>query len=197
MRGARAWWVLVGIVLVAVGCAGKDFTRPAPESLVLGRTTYGEINGRFGSPYREGTLVKNDRTVRTAAYVYSTVGGEPVAAGVTPARGIDFFFLDEVLVGHQFASSFKADHTDFDDEKAPGIRKGESTRGDVVSLLGSPSGVQIYPLVAGKDDTGLVWTYVQVRTTGLSFKIYQKQLNVTVNPTGVVTDVTLTVSGER
>jgi len=191
MRSARAWWVLVGIVLVAAGCAGKDFTRPAPESLVLGRTTYGEINGRFGSPYREGTLVKNDRMV------YSTVGGEPVAAGVTPARGIDFFFLDEMLVGHQFASSFKVDHTDFDDQKAPGIRKGESTRGDVVSLLGPPSGVQIYPLVAGKDDTGLLWTYVQVRTTGLSLKIYQKQLTVTVNSTGVVTDVQLTISGER
>lgn len=197
MRSARAWWVLVGMLLVAAGCAGKDFARPAAESLVLGRTTYGEINGRFGSPYREGTLVKNGKTVRTAAYVYSTVGGEPVATGVTPARGIDFFFLDEVLVGHQFASSFKIDHTDFDDQKAPGIKKGESTHGDVVSLLGAPSGVQIYPLVAGKDDTALVWTYVQVRTAGLSLKIYQKQLIVSVDPAGVVTDVQLTVSGER
>jgi hypothetical protein len=197
MRRSTAGWVALGIVLVAVGCAGRDFTRPTPESLVLGKTTYAEINGRFGSPYRESTLVRNEKTVRAVSYAYSTAGGEPFASGVTPARGVDFYFLDQVLVGHQFVSSFKADHTEFDESKAPGIKKGATTRADVVTLFGPPTGMHIHPLIAGKDDSGLVWTYVQVRMSSLSPKIYQKQLIVSVNPAGAVTDVQLTVSGER
>jgi hypothetical protein len=57
--------------------------------------------------------------------------------------------------------------------------------------------MQIYPMVPGKDDTGLGWSYSQVRGSALSLKIYQKVLVVSVAPAGVVTDVQLTVSGER
>jgi hypothetical protein len=52
-------------------------------------------------------------------------------------------------------------------------------------------------MVPGKDDTGLGWSYSQVRGSALSLKIYQKALVVSVAPAGVVTDVQLTVSGER
>jgi hypothetical protein len=55
---------------------GRDFTRPTPESLVLGKTTYAEINGRFGSPYRESTVIKNEKTLRMASYAYATAGGD-------------------------------------------------------------------------------------------------------------------------
>ncbi|HET6366579.1 MAG TPA: hypothetical protein VFG27_05095 [Pseudomonadales bacterium] len=56
----------LGLALLAAACAGKDFTRPAPDTLVLGKTTYAEINGRYGSPYREGRLMKNEKNVRQA-----------------------------------------------------------------------------------------------------------------------------------
>jgi len=53
-----------------------------------------------------------------------------------------------------------------------------------------------YGMHAGKDDTGLGWSYNQVRG-GLAIEIHQKALVVSVNPAGVVTDVQLTASGER
>lgn len=194
MRRPILWCFGLAVLALAVGCAGRDFTRPTPESLVLGKTTYPEINGRFGSPFRESTVIKNEKTLRMASYAYATSGGEPLVGGVTPARGIDFAFLDQVLVSYQFVSSFKADHTDFDENKVPSIKKGVTTRDEVIAMLGPPGGMQIYPMVAGQDDTGLGWSYAQVR--GL-MKIYQKVLVVTVNPGGVVTDVQMTVSGER
>jgi len=135
--------------------------------------------------------------LRMASYAYATAGGDPLASGVTPARSIDFAFLDQVLVSYQFVSSFKADHTDFDENKVATIKKGVTTRDEVVALLGPPTGMQIYPMVAGKDDTGLGWSYAQVRGSAFSLKVYQKTVVVSVNPAGVVTDVQLTASGER
>jgi len=68
--GSPRWggwrWMALGLALLAAACAGKDFTRPAPDTLVLGKTTYAEINGRYGSPYREGRLMKNEKNVRQA-----------------------------------------------------------------------------------------------------------------------------------
>jgi hypothetical protein len=55
----------------------------------------------------------------------------------------------------------------------------------------------VYPLIAGRDDTALVWSFVQVRAAGFSVKVYQKKLVVSMSPAGIVTDVQLTVSGER
>ena len=53
-------------------------------------------------------------------------GSDPLASGVTPARSIDFAFLDQVLVSYQFVSSFKGSVT---------------TRDEVVALLGPPTGM--------------------------------------------------------
>jgi hypothetical protein len=141
-------------------------------------------------------VIKNEKTLRVASYAYAASAGESLVGGVTPARGIDFAFLDLVLVSHQFVSSFKADHTDFDETKVPSIKKGVTTRDEVIALLGAPTGMQIYPMIAGKDDTGLGWSYSQVRG-GLAIKIHRKALVVSVNPAGVVSDVQMTVSGER
>ena len=196
MRRPTPWCLGLILLVLTAACAGRDFTRPAPESLVLGKTSYAEINGRFGSPYRESTVIKNEKTLRVASYVYAASAGESLVGGVTPARGIDFAFLDQVLVSYQFVSSFKADHTDFDETKVPSIKKGVTTRDEVIALLGPPTGMQIYPMIAGKDDTGLGWSYSQVRG-GFSIKIHHKALVVSVNPAGVVTDVQMTTTGER
>ena len=196
-RGDRLRWMALGLAVLAAGCAGTDFTRPAPETLVLGKTTYAEINARYGSPYREGSLLKNDKNVRQATYAYAATGGEPLVSGVTAARAMTFSFLDQVLVGHEFTSSFKSDHTDFDTARVPQIKKGETTRAQVIALMGPPAGLWIHPMVKSQDDQGLVWIYGQTRASGFSISVHQKVLVVAVSPTGVVTEVDLTVSGER
>lgn len=197
MRRARAVWLLLLLALILSSCAGRDFTRPAPDTLVLGKTTYVEINARFGSPFSQSTLVRNEKTIGQASYAYASTGGQAIASGVTPGRGIDFFFVDQVLVGHEFVSSFAADNTDFDETRAASIKKGETTRAEIERLFGPPHGLHVYPLIAGRDDTALVWSFVQVRAAGFSVKVYQKKLVVSMSPAGIVTDVQLTVSGER
>lgn len=187
-------------LLTLAGCAGRDFTRATPDSLVLGKTTYAEIVAKFGTPYREGTMLKNNQMVKHISYAYSVAGGTPLHDGVTPARAQAFYFADLVLVGHDFSSSFKDDHTDFPEAKVTEIKKGETKEAAVVELLGPPGGLYVFPLV-GKDDRGLVYTYSQTRVEPISFapkvKHYQEEVVVSVGADGTVTNVQFNASGEK
>src|SRR5215813_1067912 len=197
--------LLAMIVLLAtslVGCAGRDFVRPSSDSLVLGKTTYGEIIARFGSPYREGTMLKNEQTFKTITYAYaSKVSGPPLVSGVTPARATAFYFSDLVLVGHEFTSSFQEDHSDFDETKVTRIKKGETTKTQVIELMGAPTGMYVYPLIQQRNDNGLVYVYSQTRVIPIPFapKIlnYRKALIVSIDGNGVVSSVDFNASGEK
>ena len=50
MSPLRLRLAVVLVVLALAGCAGRDFTRAAPESLQLGKTTYAEIIARLEHP---------------------------------------------------------------------------------------------------------------------------------------------------
>ena len=78
------------VILVASGCAGRDFSRPQPETLLLGKTTEAEILQRFGDPYRQGTKLTNGENVKTLAYAYAT-GGAALVGDLIPARGEGFY----------------------------------------------------------------------------------------------------------
>jgi hypothetical protein len=202
MRARTAVLLTFGLALWTAGCAGRDFVRPSSDSLQLGKTTYTEIVARFGSPYREGTMLKNEQTVKTISYAYATKLGEPAAAsGVTPARATGFYFVDLVLVGHEFTSSFEKDHTNFDETKVTQIKRGETTQAQVIALMGQPTGSYMFPLVQRKDERGLVYLYVQTRIEEIPFarkiRQYRKVLVVSVGENGVVSDVTFNASGEK
>ena|SRR5690242_3876074 len=130
----------MALIFAATGCAGRDFIRPQPESLILRKTTESEIRQQFGRPFREGTMIKNGETMNVLSYAYAA-GASSLAGGVTPSRGQGFYFLNGVLVGHDFTSSFDEDRTDFDGTKAKQIKRGVTTEADVLSLLGKPQGV--------------------------------------------------------
>ena len=192
----------VTVALLSAGCAGRDFVRPSSDSLQVGKTTYAEIVARFGSPYHEGTMLKNEQIVKTISYAYSTKLGERSAvSGVTPVRAMGCYFVDLVLVGHEFTSSFEKDHTNFDETKITQIKKGETTQAQVIALVGQPTGSYIFPLVQRKDEKGLVYVYTQTRVEEIPFarkiKQYRKVLVVSVGENGVVTDVTFNASGEK
>ncbi len=136
---SRRILVILALPLVSAGCAGRDFKRPALESLAVGQATEAEIRQRFGAPYREGTVLKNNETMKILSYAYAT-SASSVPGGVVPARAQEFYLWRDVLVGHHFTSSFPDDRTDFDGAKAPQIKKGETTEPAVVGLLGAPHG---------------------------------------------------------
>jgi hypothetical protein len=186
----------LALLLVFGGCAGRDFARPPTDAFTLGKTTDADIRRKFGDPYRQGTVVKNGETMKTLSYAYAA-GAASLAGGITPARGLGFYFWNDVMVGHEFVSSFEEDKTDFDGTKAQQIRKGETTESGVTTLLGPPQGVYVYPMVADKTGRGLVYMYAQTKGSAFSLKFYQQLLVVTIGSTGVVSDVQLTSQGER
>src|SRR5215470_19269994 len=102
-------------LLVLAGCAGTDFVRPSADDLKMGKTTYKDVLTKMGAPRQEGAVLKNDKNVRSATYAYATTGGSPARPGVTPARVQVFYFYEDVLVGHEFISSFAEDHSNFDE----------------------------------------------------------------------------------
>ena len=118
------------------------------------------------------------------------------AKKVTPARALSFHFRDSILVGYEFVSSFKEDHTDFDEAKVSQIKMGETTVEGVKELLGNNCGEHRHPLVSGEAQRALVYGYSQVKGS-FKLKVYQKVLVVTIDSSGVVIDVNLRTSGEK
>ena len=180
------------VILFLASCAGTNFVKPQPESLSLKRTTYQEIIDQFGKPYREGTKLTNESMIKTITYAYSSVGGTALYKGVTPARAIAFHFLDDLLVGYEFTSSFKKDNSDFDDSKIALIKKGKTTHDQVVSLLGEPEGIYVYPLIEDRENKAMVYMYNHFKR----YNVYQKVLIVSMKA-DTVADVDFTTSGNK
>jgi hypothetical protein len=187
----------VALAIVIAGCVGANFAKQSDDGLVLGQTSRQDILQRLGSPYREGTLTKNGKQLKTLTYNFATSGGTPVREGVTPTRGQGFYFLDDKLAGYDFASSWKEDQSNFDGTKVPEIKKGVSTRDDVIRLIGRPGGRYAYPLIAEPNLEADVYLYAEVRGGPIGPKLYQKHLVVTYDERGIVSNVDYTELGQR
>ena len=188
---------VISLGILVTGCAGTNFVRVADDAIVLGQTTSEQITARLGSPYREGVVTKNNQQIKTSSYAYASTGGEAAAEGVTAARSQGFYFFNNKVVGYEFTSSWKEDSTNFDSGKVSQIKKGESTRSDVVRLLGGPGGKYIYPVIPSSDEEAVNYLYHQTKGSAFSLKFYQKQLVVTFNKQGIVTNVEFTESGQK
>ena len=130
----------VALVVAGLCLLGADFARPDPASFALGSTTEAEIRQRFGNPYGQTTSRVGDRVVTTLQYTYA----EP-RTGVIPARAMTYSFYEGRLVGFDYSSSFGADETAFDDKVVKRIKRGETTRTEVLAIAGPPTGQFIYP----------------------------------------------------
>ena len=131
---------------LVVGCTapvGRNFTRSPADTVVLGKTTRQDIVNRMGIPFEQSKMARNEVVVSTATYKY----------WVPPAyeRFQNFFYVDDVLVGHQYSSTAKEDSTDFDVTLLNRIRKSETTESEVMKLLGRPSGEFIYPFIKDRE----------------------------------------------
>jgi hypothetical protein len=193
---SRRALAVLALLLVSAGCAGRDFKRPALESLAVGQATEAEIRRRFGTPYREGTVLKNNETMKILSYAYAS-SASAAPGGLVPARAQEFYLWRDVLIGHHFTSSFPDDKTDFDGTKAPQIKKGETTESAVVSLLGPPHGAYRYPLIADRDARAAVYLFEQVKGSAFNPKFYRQTLVVQYDSAAVVKEVEYTATGER
>jgi hypothetical protein len=179
-----------GIIATLLGCAGTDFVRPDSENLKNGQTTYPQVVAKMGQPRHEGSVIKNDKTLKTASYAYASVGGRPLHDGVTAARAVAFYFYNDTLVGHEFVSSWAEDHTDFDESRITNIIKGKTTRAEVLTLLGKPSGYHIYPLIKAPTGEAAAYVFSETRGSAFNLKFFRK-----FEANWVVADVEFASSG--
>lgn len=186
------------LVLGLLGCAGKDFVRPDANTLKNGQTTYAQVTQMYGKPFAEGSVIKNDKTVKSVSYAYASLGGKSVKEGVVPARAMGLYFYNDTLVGYEFISSMAEDNTDFDESRTSQIVKGTTTQADLIQLIGKPSGYAIYPMIKATTGQGAVYTYMEVSGGPFtSRKTYRKGLVVTFSDQGIVTDLDFSSSGTR
>jgi len=185
------------VAFVLAGCAGTNFKRPDAGALVLGKSTTADVTRVMGTPMQTGELLKNNEKIKTLRYAYAEGASTGRYPGVTPARAMVFSTFNDLLIGQEFMSSFTNDATEFDETKVTSIVKGKSTRADVIALLGKPTGDVAYPLAKTKGDTGIVYGYSHVKGSVFNMKFYSKMLIVSIDASGVVTDVDYTSSGEK
>jgi len=169
----------------------RDSVRPAPGSIALGRTTYEEIVRRYGRPAIEGSAPNTNGKLTTLTYRVTQVGARVPDDGIIPQRTIRFHLLDGVLVGYAWTSSFLVDSTDFDERKIVELKKGQTTRAEVVALFGEPTGEYVHPLVVPPGEIGLVYLYQQTWAPRMPLmtSTSSKSLVVTLDGNGIVTDV--------
>lgn len=194
---ARILFPALLLSLVA-GCAGTDFVRPNAESFRLGQATSAQVLQQMGQPRQTAEILKNDAMVKALSYAYASTGGESLDPGVTAARAQAFYFHKDVLVGREFLSSFKSDHSNFDETKIGSILKGKTTRAEVIRLLGAPTGAYIHPMVKKTSGEAIGYSY-QTTSGGLmsGFKFYRKSLSVTFDDGDRVAEVDYASTGSR
>lgn len=167
---------LVCAFLLAACAAGRPFTRPSDDQLVFGSTTKSQVLALMGTPIGRGQKVSNGASIEILTYAFARVGDRAAFEGVTPARAYAFLFHRDVLVGREFNSSFHADSTYFDPERAMAVKEG-MRREEVVALLGKASGEYRYPVIANPQGRAMGYLYTQTRTMKASHLLLVVELD--------------------
>ncbi|WP_118178564.1 hypothetical protein [Paraburkholderia phosphatilytica] len=195
MKNLSKLVLATSLIAALTACAGSNFVRPDDSALQDGKTTLTEVREKFGKPYRESDVIKNDEKVTVLLYAYASTTGTPVETGVVPGRSMDLSFWKGTLVSTQFVSTFKDDASNFDASKRDQIVKGKTTRDQVIGLLGRPAGYAIYPMIKDKQAQALIYAYQTTSGSAFNLKFAKRQLIVTVGQDGVVSDVNYESSG--
>ena len=182
----------VALVVAGLCLLGADFARPDPASFALGSTTEAEIRQRFGNPYGQTTSRVGDRVVTTLQYTYA----EP-RTGVIPARAMTYSFYEGRLVGFDYSSSFGADETAFDEKVVKRIKRGETTRTEVLAIAGPPTGQFIYPTPQATVPGRRAYVYDYSRSERLApatLETANKVLTITFDDHDVVAELSLVMT---
>jgi outer membrane protein assembly factor BamE (lipoprotein component of BamABCDE complex) len=176
---------IVLLVIALAGCASSDFVRPSPELLQLGETRFSQVIDKMGAPDSKSNIQINGDKILKIGYGYASWGGGATVSGAIPFRDQEFFFHEKILVGHRFVSSFMADSTDFNETKVDQLKKGVTTRAEVVALFGKPTTRRIAPITEEGSVETIGYAYGVVRSTASQS---WKELIIEIDERGIVTD---------
>ena len=190
--------LLIFIPLLLAGCVGRDFTRPVPDSLRLGQTTWTQVAEKYGTPFKESIYTLDGMDIVTEIYAYGSLSAGQHHAKINSdgaARKLEFKFHNNILVGYVYSSSWAEDHTDFDETKSAEIIQGVSTKAEVLQRMGKPSGYYIYPMIASRSGDAAVYYYTETQAgVAKAAQTLSKLLVVTFEANGVVSNISLKMS---
>lgn len=161
---------------------GHDFKRPAPDGLVLGRTTSAEVIAQLGPALGSGPPPQKEPEdhppglrpapafSETKGLVYYYSYGPDEGRKDINARRLLLYFLNDRLVVFNYASSVPGDVTTYDESKVSSFARGRTTRADIVRDLGRPAGEGIYPAVAAQGNRMVSYQYIATKMAGSYFK---------------------------
>ena len=186
---------LVAIFVALSGCASAPaFVKPAPDKLVLGKSTRAEVlQSQQVQPFLEQDLNVNNEKAEAITY---TAGESPKFWGLLiERRSGTYTVFNDVLVGMEFDSTYDGESTDFNTDKIASIEKGKTTRAEVIALLGKPSGEVLYPIIDDKKGSGLVYAYTWARFAGMLTSTSSNLLVVSLNENNIVMKVSFKHNG--
>lgn len=190
MKLIRIVAVITSLVMLS-GCA-SNFVRPASEKLALGKSTSADITSLVGKPTAQNdNVVMNGEKTKVLTYYYND--GAKFWGLIIPQRTLSYTLYNDTMVGEEFNSTMEGEATEFDGKKAVAIKKGTSTRADVIALLGKPSGEVLYPVIKDKNGRGLVYAYSYARFAGMLTTYNNYLLVVSFDDKNIVTDVSYKV----
>ncbi len=197
---------LIALSLALAGCAtsGRDFPRPSAEALKLGETTTADLVQKLGPPLAQevNTVdppapppnapekspfdVAPEHGVATIYRYFFSGPAAPAVGGESGARQAVFVLWNGKLVGYSYVSNFKADNTNFLEDRMASIVKGKTTEDEVIALLGKSTGSAIFPLILDKADRKEVYQYVDSNRQTLQTS--SKLLEILYGPGNIVRD---------
>ncbi len=185
--------LLTMVILLFAGCAtvGRNFSLENVSELVLRETTKSDAKFLFGEPNSLTASSNNDGDIEVMNYVYAS--GSLASA---TARVLFLEFKENKLNAYVYNSGFKEDETIFNYDSKDNIVRNSSTKEDVLSIMGAPSGKALYP-TSFKDypedheDVSEVWTWSYTSPSdGLDTSTIKSQsVNVFFDDKGIVMEL--------
>lgn len=132
------------LTLFLCSCSsGVMFNHKKASELDLQQIRSDQYIAIFGEPFRTTNLVTSDGKYKYVWY-YSELRDHFIIGNVA-RRTLLLEFKDDQLNGYLYGSSFDDDKTLVDLSKVNMTKIGKSTKDDVISLLGKPSGKALCP----------------------------------------------------
>lgn len=187
------------LIIFIIGCLnyGRNFTMPQDDSFLPEKTTYEQVVKQFGQPYKMSGGKINETDVKIIGYEFFRENGEALSDDIYAMRQATFTFSDDKLVGYFFNSSFKSDNTNFDESKLSLIKKGETTKANVIEIMGKPSGISVYPLMKKRNEIGYIYLYDYLTRPLSDSKFHQKRVIISLDGNDTVSEISFTDLGEN
>lgn len=180
--------LITGTFLLSSCAIGTNFTRPQPGALSVGHSHYSDVVNLLGNPrFPPREEIINGEKIQTTDYAFYKTA--KFVGLVSPSRFMHLTFHNDMLVGEEYTSSFEEDSTKFNVDRVFSLVNRKSTKEDVISALGKPSGEIIYPLVKDKSGIGLVYWYSEFRPEYIVASGKTYRLIVFLDANNVVTDI--------